>query len=59
MYIVDKPVKWSELTASGATREEITAKLLARCNEIGRMTFTEEESAAQTAVEEVAATANA
>lgn len=59
VYIVDKPVKWSELTASGATREEITAKLLARCNEIGRMTFTEEESAAQTTVEEVAATANA
>ena len=39
-YIVDKPILYSELTANGATKEEIATKLLARCNELGRMQFT-------------------
>ena len=38
-YIVDKPIYWSELKKAGLESAEITAKLLARCNEIGRMTF--------------------
>ena len=36
-YVVDKPVKLSELFSGGATREEVAAKLCARCNELGKM----------------------
>lgn len=39
IYIVDKPVLYSTLTANGDTREEIAQKLLARCNELGKMTM--------------------
>lgn len=39
VYIFDAPVKYSELTKDGATRDEIAQKLLARCNELGRMEF--------------------
>ncbi len=41
-YIVDKPTYWSELKKTCANRAEIAEKLLARCNEIGRMTFENE-----------------
>lgn len=39
VYIFDAPVKYSELIKDGATREEISKKLLDRCNELGRMEF--------------------
>lgn len=42
VYVVDKPVLWSELKASGKTREEIVDALLKRCNELGEMQFNEE-----------------
>ena len=38
-YIVDKPILYSELTANGATKEEIIARLLQRCNELGATDF--------------------
>lgn len=41
MYIVDKPVLYSELSAHGETREEIARRLLERCNKLGRMLFVE------------------
>lgn len=34
-YIVDKPVRLSELLKSGETREEIAEKLRQRCNQLG------------------------
>lgn len=46
VYIVDKPVLWSELKASGRSREEIVEGLLARCNELGKMTVPEKEKEA-------------
>ena len=42
VYVVDKPIKYSELK-QGKTREEITDTLLKRTNELGKMTFAEEE----------------
>ena len=39
IYVVDAPVRYSELAAGGAKRDEIAARLLARCNELGRMRF--------------------
>ena len=37
VYMVDKPVRWSELKAQGLEREEIVKRLLKRCNELGKM----------------------
>ena len=37
IYVVDKPVLYSELSAGGASREEIAKRLCDRCNELGRM----------------------
>ena len=49
IYVVDKPVLYSELCQSGESREDIAKKLLDRCNELGRMQFdnleTEEKEA--------------
>lgn len=39
VYIFDAPIKYSELTKYGASRDEIAQKLLERCNELGRMEF--------------------
>ncbi|MBQ7924092.1 MAG: hypothetical protein IJ329_02165 [Clostridia bacterium] len=39
IYMVDKPVKYSELIKRGETREELSARLLARCNELGKMSM--------------------
>lgn len=50
VYMIDKPVLYSELRKDGATREEIAQRLLERCNELGRMTF--EESGEEEKVEE-------
>ena len=41
IYVIDAPVKYSTLRAEGLSRDEIAARLLARCNELGRMTFDE------------------
>ena len=40
-YIVDKPVYYSDLVAAGESRDEIAARLCARCNELGKMTSEE------------------
>lgn len=42
LFIVDKPVMFSELTKNGETKEDICKTLCARCNELGKMTFDEE-----------------
>lgn len=36
-YIVDKPVRYSELLAKWETREEVARVLCERCNELGKM----------------------
>ncbi len=41
VYIIDKPVQYSEL-AHGRTKEEIATLLLNRCNELGKMEFSPE-----------------
>ena len=38
LYIIDKPVFYSELTANNETREMVAQKLCDRCNELGKMT---------------------
>ena len=43
IYVVDKPIKYSELIKGNPSKEEIMNKLLTRCNELGKMTFTNEE----------------
>jgi len=42
VYIIDKPIMYSEISSHGETKEEISKKLLDRCNELGRMTFDKE-----------------
>lgn len=42
-YIIDAPIKYSELAKGGATRADIAKRLLDRCNELGRMTFDKSE----------------
>lgn len=52
VYMVDAPIRYSELIKDGATRAEIAQRLLERCNELGRMERSElgeREPAAQTA----------
>ena len=43
IYIFDKPIRYSELVNEGLSRDEIANKLLLRCNELGKMNFTDEE----------------
>ncbi len=40
LYIIDKPVMYSELAKNGASSEEIAKRLCDRCNELGQMKFT-------------------
>lgn len=40
VYIIDSPVKFSELSANGESRAEIAKRLCDRCNELGQMNFT-------------------
>ena len=54
VYIVDKPIFYSELIKNGESREEVVAKLLARCNELGKMKFPLPEKATEFFVENVA-----
>lgn len=42
VFIVDKPVLYSSLTANGETKEQVCKMLCDRCNELGKMTFDEE-----------------
>lgn len=42
VYIVDKPVKYSSL-CEGKTREQVSDFVLNRCNELGKMEFSEQE----------------
>ncbi len=42
-YVFDAPVKYSELKAKYGTKEEVAKALVLRCNELGKMDFSEEE----------------
>lgn len=44
-YVIDAPIKYSELAKGGATRADIAKRLLDRCNELGRMTLDKTERA--------------
>ena len=54
-YVVDKPVKYSQLKAESLTRSQIAERLLNRCNELGKMSFNDTGSAVEN---EVALTKN-
>ncbi|MBE5741191.1 MAG: hypothetical protein E7351_01495 [Clostridiales bacterium] len=41
VYIIDKPIMYSELSKDGATKEQIADRLRIRCNELGKMQFDE------------------
>ena len=41
IYLIDKPIKYSELSANGENRVEIAKRLCNRCNELGVMTNSE------------------
>ena len=43
VYVVDKPVMYSELSSNEETKEQIAKKLVDRCNELGKMEFTKDE----------------
>lgn len=43
VYIVDAPIYYSSFKAENKSREEIATILLNRCNELGKMQFSEEE----------------
>jgi len=38
-YVIDKPVMYSQLKATGKSREELAEMLVNRCNELGKMEF--------------------
>lgn len=42
VYVIDKPVMYSELLKKHKTREEISKELCVRCNELGKMEFEKE-----------------
>ncbi len=46
-YIIDAPILYSQLSANGASKEEIVRKLLIRCNELGKMQFDEKNERAE------------
>lgn len=41
VYVIDAPIKYSELSASGKTKEEMSQLICTRCNELGEMTRSE------------------
>lgn len=43
VYIIDKPVLYSELSSNGENKNEVADKLRLRCNELGKMQFSQEE----------------
>lgn len=44
VYVIDKPVLYSELIKDGASREEIAKRLVDRCNQLGKMDFSDSET---------------
>lgn len=42
-YIFDRPIRYSELMEKYKTKEKMIEALLARCNELGKMSFSSEE----------------
>ena len=44
VYVVDNPLRLSEVFTEGATREEIAARLCDRCNELGKMNIHSQNS---------------
>ena len=42
-YVIDAPIKYSEIVKKYKTKEEITNALCSRCNELGKMQFEKEE----------------
>ncbi len=53
LYIVDKPVFYSQLIANKETREEVIAKCLNRCNELGQMQFDIPDGAKEVFIDEL------
>jgi hypothetical protein len=49
-YVIDKPVKYSELREKYETKQEIAKKLCERCNELGKMDFSEKNETKKDAV---------
>ncbi len=45
VYIIDKPVKYSELKNKHVSRDEISKQLCLRCNELGKMQLNEDKTA--------------
>lgn len=39
VYIIDKPIMFSELTSDNPSKQEIAKRLCERCNELGKMEF--------------------
>ena len=52
-YVIDKPVMYSELSKGDENREQIARRLCDRCNELGKMTFTEAPATEETEAESV------
>ena len=50
VYVIDAPVRYSELCKNGESKEEIAKRLLDRCNELGKMTFDNVDMQAQAEV---------
>lgn len=46
-YIVDKPIKYSELTQNNESKEVVADRLRLRCNELGKMFMEESEDVAE------------
>ena len=42
VYVIDKPVMYSEITKNNPTKEEVAERLKNRCNELGQMSFEKE-----------------
>ena len=42
VYVIDKPIMYSELTKDNPSKEEVAEILKNRCNELGQMTFDKE-----------------
>ena len=49
-YIIDKPVRYSELTEKYGSRREIAKQLCLRCNELGKMNFDGKEEETRVSV---------
>lgn len=52
-YIIDKPIRYSELCEMGLGREGIAKFLCERCNELGKMRFDEEKKVEKTSAKKI------